>query len=110
MYTTPNKEFILFPCSGSQLNEGRIFSPCANLKEKDAALFSDLLTECTYFSEVQRFSDIIFDDDGARKFLKEFFSELKSANSDMDVYVNRKPMKIPFIKSIHIHLSKTFSQ
>ena len=109
MYTTSDNEFVLFPCSGSKLTEGRLFSPSANLEEKDADKLSKMMTDCSYFSEVHRFSNLISNDKMARSYLKEFFNELQKANSDTEIYKERKPMKIPFIKSIHVQLSKTFT-
>ena len=109
MYTTSDKEFVLFPCSGSKLTEGRLFSPSANLEEKDADKLSLLMTDCSYFSEVQRFSNLISNEKMARNYLREFFNEFKLANNDSEIYKGKKAIKIPYIKSIHAQLTKTFT-
>lgn len=109
MYTTEDNMFILFPAAGGKLNEERLFSPSTSMSEKDANLFAKMMIECSYFSEVSRFANITNNDELAKNYLKEYFSELKACNKDKDVYKSRMPLSIPLINSVHIQLTKAMA-
>ncbi|MCY9865134.1 hypothetical protein OTK49_21680 [Vibrio coralliirubri] len=110
MYTTGDKKYVLFPCFGAGLNEGRIYAPTTSLNEDDAANFSKLITECTYFNEIARFANITNDDNKSKEYLKEYFRELKNANSDKSIYMERQPLNIPLIKSVHSQLTHAMNK
>lgn len=109
MYITEDKKFILFPASGGKLNEGRLFSPNTSMRERDADLFAKMMIECSYFSEVSRFTNITSNDNKAKNYLKEYFSELKACNNDKEIYKERSPLNIPLINSVHIQLTKAMA-
>lgn len=110
MYTTGDKQYVLFPCFGAGLNEGRMFAPTTSLNEDDATKFSKLLTECSYFNEISRFTNLTNDDNRAKEYLKEYFHELKITNNDKSIYKDRKPLNIPLIKSVHTQLTQAMSK
>ncbi|KDM90816.1 hypothetical protein EA58_13730 [Photobacterium galatheae] len=79
------------------------------MRESDSALFAKLLTDCSFFSEISRFANITSDDNQAKNYLKEYFSEYKACNNEKDIYKNRMPLNIPLVNSVHIQLSKAMS-
>lgn len=106
MYTTKDNRYILFPSTGTQMNEERIHSPATSLSAEDSIHFESLLINCDFFNEISRFTNITEDEKKAKEFLKEYFGELALINSDTDLYKKRKAINIPLIKSIHVQLSQ----